>query len=71
MLQATYDIRRALLWLGQARLQSVEICLRADPTEKLEALTAVTPPSLRRGHFRPADTLIALRREAGETSRLR
>lgn len=60
MLRATRDIRRVSLWLGHGSLQSTEIYLRADPTEKLEALTAVTPPSLRKGRFRPPDMLIAL-----------
>jgi site-specific recombinase XerD len=65
MLQATRDIRRVSLWLGHASLQSTEIYLRADPTEKLEALTAITPLSLRRGQFRPPDALIALLQENG------
>ena len=65
MLHATHDIRRVSLWLGHASLQSTEIYLRADPTEKLEALTATSPPSLRRGHFRPPDALIALLQETG------
>jgi integrase/recombinase XerD len=64
MLRATRDIRRVSLWLGHASLQSTEIYLRADPTEKLEALTALAPPSLRRGQFRPPDTLIALLQES-------
>jgi integrase/recombinase XerD len=37
-LQATRDVRKVSLWLGHASLQSTEIYLRADPTEKLEAL---------------------------------
>ena len=60
MLQATHDIRRVSLWLGHASLQSTEIYLRADPTEKLEALNAATAPSLRRGQFRPPDALLAM-----------
>lgn len=61
-LQATGDIRKVALWLGHASLQSTEAYLRADPTEKLEALTALVPPSLRRGHFRPPDKLLAMLR---------
>jgi integrase/recombinase XerD len=34
--------------------------LRADPTEKLEAIEAVVPPTLKRGEFRVPDKLIAL-----------
>jgi integrase/recombinase XerD len=63
MLRATRDIRRVSLWLGHANLQSTEVYLRADPTEKLEALAAVVPPSLRRGRFRPPDTLISMLQE--------
>jgi hypothetical protein len=37
------------LWLGHAHMQTTEIYLRADPMEKIEAIEAVTPPSLRRG----------------------
>jgi site-specific recombinase XerD len=58
-LRATRDIRRVALWLGHASTQSTEIYLQADPTEKLEALNAVTAPGLRPGKFRPPDALIA------------
>ena len=64
-LQATRDIRKVSLWLGHASLQSTEIYLRADPTEKLEALTAVTPLTLRRGRFRPPDKLLAMLKAVG------
>jgi site-specific recombinase XerD len=59
-LQATRDIRKVSLWLGHATLQTTEIYTRADPTEKLETVNAIIPPSLRRGHFRPSDRLLAL-----------
>ena len=59
-LQATRDVRKVSLWLGHASLQSTEIYLRADPTEKLEALAAMAPPMLRRGHFRAPDKLMAM-----------
>lgn len=58
-LQATNDIRKVSLWLGHASVQSTEVYLRADPTEKLDALDAATPPTLRRGRFRAPDKLIA------------
>jgi len=58
-LQATKDLRKVSLWLGHASLQTTEIYLRADPTEKLEVLEATVHPNLRRGHFRPPDKLIA------------
>jgi integrase/recombinase XerD len=55
-LEATHDIRKVALWLGHA---SVQTYLRADPTEKLDAIDAVLPPTLRRGRFRAPDRLIA------------
>jgi len=61
-LQATGDIRKVALWLGHATLQSTEVYLRADPTEKLEAMAALVPPTLRRGRFRPPDKLLAILR---------
>jgi len=60
VLQATGDIRKVALWLGHADIQTTEIYLRADPTEKLEAIDAMVPPTLKRGQFRVPDKLIAL-----------
>jgi hypothetical protein len=40
-------------------MQTTEVYLRADPTEKIEALEAVMPPALRRGEFTVPDKLIA------------
>lgn len=57
---ATHDIRKVSLWLGHATLKSTEVYLRADPTEKLSALLATTPPMLRHGRFRPPDKLLAM-----------
>lgn len=37
-----------------------EVYVRADPTEKLEAIEAIVPPSLREGKFRQPDKLLAL-----------
>lgn len=59
-LLATRDVRKVSLWLGHASLQSTEAYLRADPTEKLEALAAMSPPSVRRGRFRAPDKLLAM-----------
>ena len=59
ILQATHDIRKVALWLGHSSVQTTEIYVRADPTEKLEAIEAVLPPGLRRGRFRASDELIA------------
>jgi integrase len=58
-LQATRDIRKVALWLGHANTQTTEIYLQADPTEKLETLEAIIPPSLRKGTFSPPDKLLA------------
>ena len=59
-LKATRDIRKVALWLGHSSIQSTEIYTRADPSEKLEAIEALTPPPLRRGRFRPPDKLLQL-----------
>ena len=59
-LHATHDVRKVSLWLGHATLQSTEIYLRADPTEKLEALAAMQPPTLTPGRFKTPDKVIAM-----------
>ena len=59
-LQATGDVRKVSLWLGHASMQSTEMYLRADPTEKLEALASRAPPGLQRGCFRAPDKLMAM-----------
>jgi site-specific recombinase XerD len=59
-LQATGDIRKVSLWLGHTSTQTTEVYTRVDPTEKLEAIMAITPMTLRKGRFRPTDKLIAL-----------
>jgi len=61
-LNATGDIRKVSLWLGHATLLSTEVYVRADPTEKLEAMASLVPPTLRRGRFRPPDKLLAMLR---------
>jgi integrase/recombinase XerD len=63
-LLATRDVRKVSLWLGHASLQSTEIYLRADPTEKLEALAAMAPPVLKPGRFRAPDALLAMLNDA-------
>jgi site-specific recombinase XerD len=60
VLQAKQDIRKVSLWLGHSNLTTTEVYVRADPTEKLEAIEAVVPPSLRKGKFRPPDKLLEL-----------
>ena len=59
ILQATGDLRKVSLWLGHADIQTTEVYLRADPTDKLEAIEAIIPPSLKRGRFTVPDKLIA------------
>lgn len=61
--QATGDLRKVSLWLGHADLQATEVYVRADPTEKLDAIEAVIPPELRRGQFTVPDRLIAMLRD--------
>ena len=65
ILQATGDIRKVSLWLGHASMQSTEIYLRADPTEKLDALAMGIPPTLKRGKFQVPDKLMAMFKEVG------
>jgi integrase/recombinase XerD len=59
-LRATRDVRKVSLWLGHASLQSTEVYLRADPTEKLEALAVMAPPMMKPGRFRAPDKLLAM-----------
>jgi integrase/recombinase XerD len=66
-LRATRDVRKVSLWLGHASLQSTEVYLRADPSEKLEALAAMAPPMLKPGRFRAPDKLLAMLSTAGHT----
>ena len=61
-LHATHDVRKVSLWLGHASVKSTEVYLRADPSEKLEALEAGTAPALRRGRFQAPDRLLAMLR---------
>jgi integrase/recombinase XerD len=59
VLEATKDLRKVSLWLGHASMQTTEMYTRADPSIKLEALDAVTPPKLRSGRFHASDKLLA------------
>jgi len=59
ILQATGDLRKVSLGLGHADMQTTEVYLRADPTEKIAALESIMPPALRRGQFTVPDKLIA------------
>ena len=60
VLQATRDVRKVSLWLGHATMKSTEIYLRADPTEKLEALDAGSAPALMPGRFSAPDKVMAM-----------
>lgn len=59
VLRSTRDIRKVALWLGHEHQETSEIYVEADPSEKLEILLAVIPPTLRPGKFSPPDKLIA------------
>jgi integrase/recombinase XerD len=65
MLKATRDIRKVALWLGHADVRTTEVYLRVDPSEKLEAVEATVPLSLRRGRFKAPDGLITSLFEPG------
>lgn len=68
-LLATHDVRKVSLWLGHASLQSTEIYLRADPTERLEALATLLPPTVKPGRFKSPDKLLAMLKSAKTTSK--
>lgn len=60
-LQAIGDIRKVALWLGHASIQTTEMYLRADPTEKLALLEAHHAPLIQPGKFRePSDKLMQI-----------
>ncbi len=60
-LEATGDIRKVALWLGHASVQTTEMYLRTDPSEKLETLDAWNPVRLRKGTFKGVkDELLAM-----------
>ncbi|MFT5163319.1 MAG: integrase/recombinase XerD [Alteromonadaceae bacterium] len=60
VLQATKDIRKVALWLGHSATQTTEVYLRADPTEKLEAISLMIPPNIQKGQFSAADSLMEI-----------
>ena len=60
-LEATGDVRKVSLWLGHSSLQTTEMYLQADPTDKLDTLDRWRPPSLRKGRFKGVqDELLAM-----------
>lgn len=60
VLGATKDLRKVSLWLGHSSIQTTEMYVRADESEKLETLNAITPPKLRTGRFKAKDKLLAV-----------
>ncbi|WP_083903198.1 tyrosine-type recombinase/integrase [Octadecabacter antarcticus] len=69
-LQATGDVRKVALWLGHASIQTTEMYLRADPTEKLAILDAHHALLIKPGRFRgPSDKLMQILAEATQRSR--
>jgi integrase/recombinase XerD len=56
---ATGDLRHVARWLGHADMHTTAVSLRADPTDQIDAMAAVRPPALRRGHCTVPDHLIA------------
>ncbi|WP_029066106.1 tyrosine-type recombinase/integrase [Labrenzia sp. DG1229] len=67
-LQATGDVRKVALWLGHASIQTTEMYLRADPTEKLALLDSHHPPLIKPGRFRePSDKLMTILKAAANS----
>ena len=61
-LHATNDLRKVSLWLGHANMQTTQMYVDADPSEKLEVMEQAIPPSLKRGRFTAPDKLMNLLR---------
>ena len=60
-LEATGDVRKVSLWLGHSSVQTTEMYLQADPTDKLDTLDRWRPPSLKKGRFKGVqDELLAM-----------
>ena len=59
-LQATKDIRKVALWLGHASTQTTEAYLRMDPSEKLELMESMLPPSVSKGRFKVTDKILQM-----------
>ncbi len=51
ILEAAGDIRRVPRWLGHQSLQTTEMCLRADPAEKLGTISEWRSPGLGKGRL--------------------
>ena len=64
VLTATKDIRKVSLWLGHSTIQTTEMYLQADATEKSETVDLIVPPKLRAGRFRATDKLLATLRSS-------
>lgn len=60
ILQATKDIRKVALWLGHANTQTTEAYLRLDPSEKLELMESILPPSVSKGNFKVTDKVLQM-----------
>ena len=59
LLQAGVDTSVIALWLGHADVRSTDPYIHADLTIKEKALALVTPPDVKPGRYKPADTLLA------------
>ena len=60
ILQAQATSGRCRYGWGKRASRATEIYLRADPTEKLDALAMGIPPALKRGKFPVPDKLMAM-----------
>jgi integrase/recombinase XerD len=60
IMEATHDIRKVSLWLGHSSTQTTEVYVRADPSQKQDAIEAITPPQARKGRFKIPDKLLGI-----------
>ncbi|HZL05786.1 MAG TPA: tyrosine-type recombinase/integrase [Coriobacteriia bacterium] len=59
LLVAGNDITVIALWLGHEQIQTTNIYLHADMTQKQEAIDRTKPLAVKIGRYRPPDSLIA------------
>ncbi len=59
LLHAGVDTSVIALWLGHASIDTTQIYLHADMTQKERAIARVTPPGTAPSRYQPPDALLA------------